>query len=453
MPNNPILVLGAGRSAGALLDYLNRLAEEQHFRFTLADTNPDILAGRKDNLPYADIYPIDNPDDEFPFPVEGHRITISLLPPPLHPKVAIACLKYGSHLLTASYESPQMREMADEIKAKGLIFMNECGLDPGIDHMSAMEIMDEIKAKGGTITGFQSYCGGLVADEDDDNPFRYKISWNPMNVVLAGKGTSRYLENGRQVLMPYHRLFAETGEIEIPGWGSFETYPNRDSVPYREIYGLEGIQNLKRGTLRKRGFSARWNALVQLGMTDDQSQISFPDKATYFDYFKSFLPGFRDIQHPFFEKHLPDLQMRKDIMNLGFSSEIKNHLKRRNGTPADFLLDLIVEQWALKPGDKDLVVMVHVFQYDLQGVHYEDVSYFGMKGDNEKHTAMAKTVGLPLGILAKLILKNQIKELGLLLPLKRDIYIPLLKELSTFGVEFKTFSGTAKQNAQTTEFI
>jgi saccharopine dehydrogenase (NADP+, L-glutamate forming) len=384
---------------------------------------------------------IQNPEEEFPFPVEGHRITISLLPPPLHPKAALACLKYGSHLLTASYESPAMREMAGEIQSKGLFFLNECGLDPGIDHMSAMEIMDEIRDKGGRITGFQSYCGGLVADEDDDNPFRYKISWNPGNVVNAGKGTSRYLENGRQVLMPYHRLFTETEELNIPDWGSFEAYPNRDSVPYKEIYGLQEIKNLKRGTLRKKGFSSRWNALVQLGMTDDTSKIEFPANSTYFDYMKTFLPRFKGISDSFFERHLPDMEMRQDILNLGFLPDSKKILKRRNGTPADFLLDLIVEEWALKPGDKDLVVMIHLFQYQIEGIDYETVSYFGMKGENENKTAMAKTVGLPLGIVAKLLMKNHIKDLGLHLPLKKSIYRPVLKELSDFGINFQTVTG------------
>jgi saccharopine dehydrogenase-like NADP-dependent oxidoreductase len=435
---NPILVLGAGRSAGALLEYLNQLAGKENFRFTLADTDPAILAKRKEKLAFADIFLIDNPEAEFPFPVEGHQITISLLPPPIHPKVGKACLKYGSHLLTASYESPQMREMKEEIEAKGLLFLNECGLDPGIDHMSAMELIEEIREKGGKITGFQSFCGGLVADEDDDNPFRYKISWNPRNVVLAGKGTSRYLENGLQVLMPYHRLFSETEEINIPGWGSFEGYANRDSVPYKEVYGLHEVENLKRGTLRKKGFSPRWNALVQLGMTDDESQIQFPEKANYFDFLKTFIPHFKNVEDPFFEKHLPDFQMRQDILNLGFRPENPLDLRRQNGTPADFLLDLIVQQWALKPGDKDMVVMVHKFNYTIKDIDYETLAYFGLKGIDENQTAMAKTVGLPLAILAKMLLHNEIKEKGLSLPLKKSIFGPVLKELSLFGIEFQT---------------
>jgi saccharopine dehydrogenase (NADP+, L-glutamate forming) len=451
MMHNPILVLGGGRSAGALLEYLNQLAEKESFRFTLADADKDLLHKRLGQLPFADGFWIENPDSENAFPVSGHQITISLLPPPLHPRVAKVCLQENSHLLTASYESPAMRELRPEIEKKGLVFMNECGLDPGIDHMSAMEMMDQIREKGGKITGFESYCGGLASDESDDNPFRYKISWNPRNVVLAGKGTSRFLKRGKQVLLPYHRLFAETEKIEIPGWGSFEAYPNRDSIPYREVYGLEGIQNLKRGTLRKKGFSARWNALVQLGMTDEESPIQFDQNASYNDFFLSFLPDFQTLEDPFFQTHLPEKGHRSFISDWFARGSNPLPLKRRNGTPADFLLDLIVEQWALKPGDKDLVVMIHQFQFEMEGVDYQAISYFGLKGTDENHTAMSKTVGLPLGIVAKMLLHNEIKEKGLVLPLQKSIYGPVLKELSQFGIEFQT-EVQYKTNKQTTEF-
>ena len=435
---NPILVLGAGRSAYSLLEYLNNLAEKDSFRFTLAEAQTEILQARLKDLPYADGITFSSSEvSDFIKVIEGHKIVISLLPPQLHPLVARACLAANANLLTASYESPQMREMRKEIEAKGLIFMNECGLDPGIDHMSAMEIIDDIKEKGGVISKFHSYCGGLVADEDDDNPFRYKISWNPKNVILAGKGTARFLQNSRNTLLPYHRLFSSAEDIEVKDWGVFEAYPNRDSVPYADIYGISDVLNLKRGTLRKPGFCKRWDVFVQLGMTDDESTLQFPPGATYVDFMAVFLPSYLKIGYSALENIVGDETISRDIIGMGFDPQNPAILKRNNGTPADFLLDLIVEKWRLKTNDKDLVVMVHQFEYFLNGYDYQLFASFGLEGKNASNTAMSQTVGLPLGICAKLLLHNHISQKGLVLPLDRKIYKPILKELSNFGVRFQ----------------
>jgi saccharopine dehydrogenase (NADP+, L-glutamate forming) len=315
--------------------------------------------------------------------------------------------------------------------------MNECGLDPGIDHMSAMEIIHKIHEKGGVISKFHSYCGGLVADADDDNPFRYKISWNPKNVVLAGKGTARYIQNSRNSLLPYHRLFSSAEEIEVNGWGLFEAYPNRDSVPYAEIYGIPTVANLKRGTLRKSGFCKRWNAFVQLGMTDDDTILQFPEGSSYFDFIVVFLPEFLKTGFAALEFFTGDSEIAMDLFKMGFDPENPMILKRKIGTSADFLLDLIVENWRLKTNDKDLVVMVHEFEYSLDGFDYQLIASLGLEGKNASNTAMAQTVGLPLGICAKLLLNNQIAQKGLLLPLRKEIYKPILKELSEYGLHFK----------------
>ena len=435
---NPILVLGAGRSASALLGYLNDLAEKDNFRFTLAEAQVELLHARLKDLPYADGVAINSTEvSDFIKAIEGHKIVISLLPPPMHPLVAKACLESNANLLTASYESPVMREMAKEIEARGLIFINECGLDPGIDHMSAMEIIDDIKEKGGVVHKFHSYCGGLVADKDDDNPFRYKISWNPKNVVLAGKGTARFLQNNRNVLLPYHRLFSSAEDIEVKDWGFFEAYPNRDSVPYADIYGISDVANLKRGTLRKSGFCKRWDVFVQLGMTEDETELHFAQGATYVDFMAVFLPDYLKVGNAALKNLVSDETISRDIINMGFDLKNPEILKRNNGTPADFLLDLIVEKWRLKTNDKDLVVMIHQFEYSLNGIDYQLVASFGLEGENASNTAMAQTVGLPLGICAKLLLHNLIRQKGLVLPLDKEIYKPILKELSNFGVRFQ----------------
>ncbi len=434
---NPILVLGAGRSSVSLLDYLNNFALAEGFRFSVADADQGNLQLRTTDLKAADALLFDAASPESLLGlVKGHKIVISLLPPPMHPMVGKACLQAGSNLLTASYESPEMRQMAAEVLESGLLFLNECGLDPGIDHMSAMEMMDEIHEQGGKVLSFRSYCGGLVADECDDNPFRYKISWNPRNVVLAGKSGGLFLEQGQPAFLPYQRLFSETETIRIPGWGEFEAYPNRDSIPYKELYGLQQIKDLKRGTLRKTGFSARWNVFLRSGMTEEHVELQYGPGADYGDYLRTFFPE-GDFIFQFLD-FAGDKQIGADLLEMFQPGGVFRKLKREKGSPADFLLDLIVDCWPLGSKDKDLVVMLHEFVFiGHDGKKYLKSAWFGLKGDDSLHTAMAKTVGLPLGILSKLLLKGDISQKGLALPLNRQIYYPVLKELSTLGVLFQ----------------
>jgi saccharopine dehydrogenase-like NADP-dependent oxidoreductase len=435
---NPILVLGAGRSSVSLLEYLNAFSREVNVRFSVADADAENLKLRTSGLDRADCLQFEALDKEGMIRLIGeHRIVISLLPPPMHPLVALACLEVGSNLVTASYESQAMRDLAPEILEKGLVFINECGLDPGIDHMSAMEVIQEIQEKGGRITRFHSYCGGLVADESDDNPFRYKVSWNPRNVVLAGKGGGKFLSGGRVALLPYQRLFSEAEEVNVPGWGAFEAYPNRDSVPYSEIYGFQGIQDLKRGTLRKKGFCSRWNLFVKAGMTDDESRLEFAPGATFFDFLKTFFPGIREGDYQDFFDFAGDEILARDILEMGFLAENPIQLNRTSGSPADYLLDLIVKKWVLKPEDHDLVVMLHEFRYFMDDVEYQTVASFGLKGRDSVHTAMAMTVGLPLGIVAKHLFLRNVTQKGLLLPLHASIFKPVLNELSQLGVQFQ----------------
>lgn len=434
---NPVLVLGAGRSSVSLLSYLNSLALKDAFRFSVADADSGNLQLRTSGLPAADALQFDAGNfDKLRELIRGHRIVISLLPPHMHAEAGRACLLEKANLITASYESQEMRDMAGSVREAGLVFLNECGLDPGIDHMSAMEMIHEIRQEGGEILEFHSYCGGLMADECDDNPFRYKISWNPRNVVLAGKSGGLFLLNGNPAFVPYHRLFAETEPVEVPGWGSFEAYPNRDSIPYASLYGLQGIQTLKRGTLRKSGFSARWNALIQAGMTDEQVKLTYPSEADYHGYLRTFFPS-GDISTAL-HQFCGDAKVASDVFSLFKSGPDFSPLKRLSGNPSEFLLDRMVEAWQLKPGDKDLVVMLHSFIYrNVKGVKYRKIAWFGMKGEDELYTAMAKTVGLPLGITAKLLLNDGISQKGLVLPLEADIYQPVLSELTDFGVNFQ----------------
>lgn len=435
---NPILVLGAGRSATVLLNYLQNWAIEENFRFTVADVDMVTLSKKLASLPNADAQIFEASDPQkLPQLIGNHKIVISLLPPPFHPLVARACIGQKVHLVTASYESDEMRSLRGEIEKAEIVVMNECGLDPGIDHMSAMEVIEEVHAKGGKILKFHSYCGGLVADEYDDNPFKYKISWNPRNVVLAGKGTAKYLEESRETLIPYHRLFSAPQGIDVPGWGSFEGYANRDSTPYSALYGIPEVRSLLRGTLRKSGFCQRWNLFVQLGLTDDQTILHFPEGSTYGDLLLTFLPGKKETLPERLQRFCGKVDWANELEKMGFSVSKPVIMQRTTGSPADFLQDFIVQSWPLKPGDKDLVVMVHYFEWELKGIHYQTIASFGLVGEDDIQTAMAKTVGLPLGIYSKALLHNKVEKKGLVLPLTTNTHSLVLKELSSFGIQFQ----------------
>jgi saccharopine dehydrogenase-like NADP-dependent oxidoreductase len=329
--------------------------------------------------------------------------------------------------------------MDAELKAAGLIVLNEMGLDPGIDHMSAMRILDRIRREGGRMEAFESYCGGLVAPESDDNPWGYKFSWNPRNVILAGQGGSaKYIRDGVTKYIPYHKLFQQTVRIAVPGLGSFDGYANRDSLKYRKAYGIEEIPTLVRGTLRKAGYCAAWDTFVQLGCTDDGFAMELTADATWNDYLDAFLP------------HHASLDTRANLaqyLGLDPAGEVMQKLdwlglfgQERIGvaglSPAATLQSLLERKWKLGPDDKDLVVMWHRFRYSVEGQHQEIHASLGVIGHDQTHTAMARTVGLPIAMACKLVLNGKVEDRGVLMPLVPSIYDPILNELEKHGVVF-----------------
>lgn len=435
-----ILVLGAGRSANVLIDYLEQQAIKLQLQVTVADASPELIAQKTGHLKAVQGLVLNIEEQaKLAALVAEHKITISLLPPPLHPLVAKMCVEYGRHLITASYLSAEMRQLDREARQKGIILLNECGLDPGIDHMSAMELFEEIHAKGGKITSFQSYCGGLVAPESDDNPFGYKISWNPRNVVLAGKGVSRYFADGRAMMVPYHRLFKRLKHFELPELGSFDGYPNRDSLSYMPLYGLEHCHTFIRGTLRKQGYCQAWHYLVQAGLTDDDVTFEMEAGQTYADLLMQLIEGPKAyLKQNFIEElAIDDPAVVKALEWLGIFSD-QEALPITSGTMADFLQHLLLKKMTLNPNDKDMVVMIHEVGYTVEGKRFNTTAHFVRVGQNAHHTAMAETVGLPLAMAAILILLNKINEKGVLLPTKDEIWKPLWHELSNFGFAFKT---------------
>jgi saccharopine dehydrogenase-like NADP-dependent oxidoreductase len=366
-----------------------------------------------------------------------------MLPAHLHIEVAKDCITYKKHMVTASYISPAMQELDETAKANELIFMNEIGLDPGIDHMSAMKIMDEIKSKGGKIILFESFCGGLVAPESDTNLWNYKFTWNPRNVVLAGQGgAAKFIQEGTYKYIPYHKLFRRTEFLEVEGFGRFEAYANRDSLKYREVYGLEAVDTCYRGTIRRVGFSKAWDVFVQLGMTDDSYIIDDSEHMSNRDFVNLFLP-----YHPTDSieiKFRHQLKIDQDdviwdkLMELDlFSKSVVPGLK--NATPAQMLEKILSYKWTLQPEDKDMIVMYHKIGYELNGEQKQIDATMVCLGEDQIYTAMAKTVGLPVAIATLKILNGEITTSGVQLPTAKEVYLPILEELENYGVVFKEF--------------
>jgi saccharopine dehydrogenase-like NADP-dependent oxidoreductase len=441
-----ILVLGAGRSSYALIQYLIKHTGEYDWELTIGDQHKATILDKLENgqAQYASLRLIEfDLMDEIQRNTEVERadIVISLLPPSYHILVAKACLTYGKDLVTASYVSPEMKALDAEAKAKGLLFLNEIGLDPGLDHLSAMQVIDQIRASGATMLNFESFAGGLLSPESEKgNPWKYKFTWNPRNVVLAGQGIVKFIQEGRYKYIPYHRLFKRTEIIEIEGFGKFEGYANRDSLKYLDVYNLRGIPTIYRGTLRRPGFCRAWNVFVQLGATDDNYIMEDTEDMTYRDFINSFLK-YEPVEPVELKlMHYLQLEQDNDIMEklewLGIFDETKIGLT--NVTPAQILQHILEQKWTLTQEDRDMIVMWHQFIYTLGGVTTKKTTSMVVLGESTKNTAMSKTVGLPLGIATKLILNHQLKATGVLIPTTSNIYEPVLKELEGLGIQFQS---------------
>jgi saccharopine dehydrogenase-like NADP-dependent oxidoreductase len=436
-----VVVFGAGRSAGFFIEYIFQLCKTQHWKLIVADQHTDHLAELFKGYDQATTTQTDvnNPEQRSAL-IGNADWVISMLPAFMHMLIANDCLRLGVNLATASYESEEMRSMRTAIEAKGLQFLNECGLDPGIDHMSAMQVIHRLKSQGAVIHSFRSYCGGLVARESMDNPWGYKFSWNPRNVILAGQGTAKFLENGRLKFKPYNRLYSEPETIRFANGSVYDGYPNRDSISYREVYGLENIQTMVRGTLRHQGYCRAWNIFVQMGLTDDSYTFPLTETTTYRDFFEAFLPGQGENLIERLNQLIGssyEMEAVKKIFWTGIAEDSVIPLKG-NHSPAAILQDLLERKWKLQPQDKDLVVMQHVFEYELNGTHHTLSSSLHVEGTDSLHTAMGKTVGIPLAIAVKNLMLGKCERKGLLIPVIPELYEPVLEELSSvYGIRFE----------------
>ena len=436
-----ILVLGAGRSATSLISYLLNQATINHWKVTIADYALQLAEEKVKGHTYGEAlaFNIKNEEERNRL-VKKHDVVISMLPARFHPVVAETCLRFGKHLLTASYVSDDVKALDVKAREKGLLLLNECGLDPGIDHMSAKKVIDHIRVERGLeLRAFESFTGGLLApDPQDDNPWAYGFTWNPRNVVLAGQGTVKFIQEGRYKYIPYHKLFRRIEMIHIPGHGYFEGYANRDSLMYMDVYDLEGIQTLYRGTLRRPGFCKAWDVFVQLGATDDSYEMEGVADMTHRQFLNSFLS-----YNPNDSVELKLAQyMRLDIDGpemhkmrwLGLFEEEPIGLMK--GTPAQLLEHILKKKWTIDPDQKDQIVMWHLFDYIEDGKTKRIRSAMVATGENAIDTAMSKTVGLPLGIATKLLMQGRIKARGVQIPITREFYNPILEELETLGFEF-----------------
>jgi saccharopine dehydrogenase-like NADP-dependent oxidoreductase len=437
-----ILVLGAGLSASYLIKYLLSKAPEGLFTVTVADANAETALHKIGNSTFGKAIGLDASDTaKLNSLISEHDIVLSLLPPTMHPVVARYSIANKKHFISASYVSPEMLALHTEAEQAGVLLLNECGLDPGIDHASAMKLIHDIQSRGGEITSFKSYCGGLIAPEYDDNPWHYKFTWNPRNVVLAGQATAKYLHNGQLKYITPRHIFEQTEPVSINGLGNYESYANRDSLGYIIPYGIESAHTVLRGTLRSEGYCKAWNQLVKLGLTDDTFVIDDANAYTYREWLNAFVPG-NDMSklEARVATHLAMDANSVAFQNLVWLGIFDNQpILQEKATPAQILQHLLEQKWKLKPAELDMIVMKHIVSYTLEGKTHEVSSELVVKGEDEVYTAMSKTVGMPIAIAALQLLQQNITLKGVHIPIHPQVYNPILDELKQVGINFNEY--------------
>lgn len=435
-----ILVIGAGRSSSSMIKYFLDNAVQENWFVRVGDMDLNLAQEKVGKSAHGEAFAFNalNPEERWK-ELQNKNLVVSMLPAHLHIEVVKDCIKLGIDIITPSYISNEMKELHQAAEEANVLVMNEIGVDPGMDHMSAKKILDDIEQMGGEMDSFESFTGGLIAPESDNNPWNYKFTWNPRNVVLAGQGgAAKFIQNGLYKYIPYHKLFRRTEIIEIEGYGKFEGYANRDSLKYRSVYNLDGIPTIYRGTLRRVGFCRAWNMFVQLGATDDSYVIEGSENMTHRDFINSFLAydahNSVELKLRYYLNIEQDDYIWDKLEWLGIFSNEKVGLK--NATPAQILQKILEGKWSLEKDDKDMIVMWHKFTFKLNNVMKEIHSSMVYIGKDQTYTAMSDTVGLPVAICAKLILNGTITTKGVQIPILKEIYEPVMKELEDFGMKY-----------------
>ncbi len=436
-----ILVLGAGRSCSTLISRLLERSVECGWKVVVGDIDLSVAQQKVSGHERGESFQLSTSDNqERDKRICEADLVMSMVPAFLHASVAKVAISAGVPVVTPSYLNEEMMELDEAAKKAGVLVLNEIGLDPGIDHMSAMKVIDEIKADGGVMKGFESYCGGLVAEESDNNPWHYKISWNPRNIVLAGQGGSAtFKDAGRVKLEPPHRVFRRLRAIEVEGQ-LYKGYPNRDSLAYEDIYNLPDMETLIRGTLRVDGFCRSWDILVQLGMVRDDAKLVWPKGISWSEWTRSFLPSKTagmTVSDAINSTVISDHETNERLEWLGlFDTEVGPEMTE--GTPAEIIEALLVKKWALEDGDRDMIVMWHRFEFEKAGKRYAKTSEFFLEGRGSIYTAMSDTVGLPMAIAAEhMLVGGGFGTVGVQIPVTSNYYDVVLPKLEEFGVVFK----------------
>ena len=432
-----VLVLGAGLVTRPLVRYL---LDQPDFKVIVASRTVSKAEKLIDGHPRGEAKTLLVQDeDHLKDLISGADLVISLVPWTYHPVVAKHCLELEKHLITTSYVKEAMQALDQQVKDKNLLFLNEIGLDPGIDHMSAMKIIHGVEERGGRIVSFFSYCGGLPAPEANTNPFGYKFSWSPRGVVLAGKNTGRYLKDGQEINVPSQDLFAHTWTLEIENIGQLVAYPNRDSIPYIKTYGLKDAKSMFRGTLRNPGWCETWKKIVDLGLLDEQERSDWQGK-TYADFTATF------VQEPTGNLRADlagqlGLPEDSDILDrfewLGLLSD--EPLPVETSSPLDILANRLLEKMPYEEGERDMIILHHEFiaEYPELPAREKITSTLVDFGIPNGDSAMSRTVSLPAAVAAKMVLRGEIKATGVHIPVLPEIYEPVLKELEELGITFK----------------
>lgn len=438
-----ILVLGAGQSAPYLIKYLLERAVAHDWEVVVADRDEDLAEARIGGHPKGRAVYIDATDDVMLRAlIEKAKVVVNFLAPAFQFPVAKLCLELGRHMVSASYQDPRTAELHAAAEASGVTILCEIGLDPGLDHMSAMKLIHGLQEDGAVITSFASYGSGVPEPESCNNPYNYAITWNPRNVVMAGHAGAQYLIDGRMKVVPYPDIFHRTWPYDVPGVGRMEAYPNRDSLAYQSIYGLVHARTLIRGTLRYPGFCEDWYPIARLGLPNETLRIPHLSERTWAELIEMFLPPgeTRDLRLRM-ARHVgisPSGGIMKNLEGLGIFENVPTCAK--GDTAAAALIELLQQKLRLPPGGRDMVVLSHdlTVTYPEQNDRQARVkSTMIHKGEPDGMTAMAMTVGLPAGIGARLLMTNAFPRAGSYIPTDPAIYGPMLRELEEAGLSFE----------------
>ncbi len=438
---NKIVLLGTGKSSRHLLRFLYENIDFWNAEFVVCDLNLEEIKSRyaaKSNFILQEVNANDLASIESI--IQGATITISMFPAFMHPEIAKICLKCKSHLITPSFLSEEMKSMHQDVLNADLIFLNELGFDPGIDHLVTLDTFKKWEEKGAQLISYKSYAGGLVADSSDNNPWNYKFSWNPRNVVLAAQGgTSKFLENGSVKYIPPYSVFERAETIVLPNGFSFDAYANRDSVQYKSLYQWNDVQTLFRGTLRRLNFCKGWDLIIKLGLVDDSFQMDLNENESLFSFYSRFYPfQTTETAKDDFIRFLgneANADLIKKIEFLGFFDQ-DTKVPVSKGSPAFIFQKILEEKWALEESDTDFVVMAHFFEFLIENKKVRLISYFTKEGQDNYFTAMSELVGMPIAFATQLIIEGQMKQRGVLLPFTKEIYQPILTKLEEQGIHF-----------------